>query len=539
MAAGHVRQADVPASRPAALRSRQGIACQCAGVTHAELDEAVACDSEATVASLGETLGCGLQCGSCIPALKEALGEVAWFPATAATEPITRGRDFAAAERVIHRVEITLRDRQPYPAALPGQHVVVRARIGGELVERTYTVVTQDPAARKLTLAVRRKPDGQMTPWLLGVAAGQGPRAIEVSVPGGRALGSEGRRPDVFFAAGVGITPAMAMAHALPPGATMHLHYSVTHKEEAAFLPELQACTATRPQFSCSVRETAIEGRLPRRSIRKRVERWPDAMFYVCGPEAYVERVRRTLLACDVEPARIHVELFALAGGKPPARSVRTRAYHAGALLAALPLFLLFPGMEDVRPHGHPNVGHGKLQCVACHVEAPGSTRQTLQAKVKHALGMRQTGAVLGMQPVTSATCIQCHANPDDRHPPNRFLEPRFEKARAETGAQLCVSCHREHSGVRVTAPGTSYCASCHQDLKVKDDKTSPTHDFLVQNKRWSTCLQCHDYHGNHRFNAPLRLTDAATLEVIGKYLKDGPSPYGATIVKARQPAIP
>jgi hypothetical protein len=180
-------------------------------------------------------------------------------------------------------------------------------------------------------------------------------------------------------------------------------------------------------------------------------------------------------------------------------------------------------------------VGHAELKCVSCHVESPASTRQAFQAKVKHAIGLRQTGAVLGMQPVTSATCIQCHANSDDRHAPNRFLEPRFAQARAETGAQQCASCHREHSAVRVTAPSTGYCVSCHQDLKVKDDKTSPTHDDLLRNKQWTTCLQCHDYHGNHKRNAPLRLQDAPTLEVLNKYLQGGPSPFGATIVKARQ----
>jgi len=56
-----------------------------------------------------------------------------------------------------------------------------------------------------------------------------------------------------------------------------------------------------------------------------------------------------------------------------------------------------------------------------------------------------------------------------------------------------------------------------------------------VAQKRWDTCLQCHDYHGNHQWSAPLRLQDANTLEALHKYLRNGPSPYGSTIVKARQ----
>jgi len=142
---------------------------------------------------------------------------------------------------------------------------------------------------------------------------------------------------------------------------------------------------------------------------------------------------------------------------------------------------------------------------------------------------------VLGMQPVTNATCIQCHARPDDPHAPHRFLEPRFEQARADTGAHLCASCHREHSQARVTAPVATYCVSCHADLKVRDDRTSPTHAQLLLQKRWDSCLQCHDYHGNHGWKAPLRLRDGASLQLLQRYMKDGPSPFGDTRVKAHQ----
>lgn len=510
------------------------MACLCAGVSFAELDEAIAEDHACTVESLGATLGCGVQCGSCVPAIREALGEVAWFPATASSRPITKASELRGLERLIYKVDISLRDQRPYPAVQPGQHVVVRAGTDRGVVERTYTVVAQDLQARRLTIAVRRKPEGQLTPWLLQGVDG-GVREIEVSVPGGPGLHSAGTRSVVFFAGGVGVTPAVAMVNALAPTATMHLDYSVTHADDAAFLRKFDARQDDRPGFSYSVRQTSLEGTISKGEIRALAARHGGSKFCICGPEGYVDFIHRTLRKAGVDRSRIHVELFALSAAKAPARSFRFKAYVAGAVLAAAPLLMLLPGLEAMRPHGHPNVGHEQLKCVACHAENSASTRQTLQAKVKHAVGLRQTGAVMGMQPVTSSTCVQCHANSDDRHAPNRFLEPRFEKARAETGAHQCVSCHREHSAVRVTAPSATYCVSCHQDMKVRDDKTSPTHDFLVRNKRWESCLQCHDYHGNHKWNAPLRLQDANTLDVLDKYLKGGPSPFGAVIVKTKQ----
>jgi ferredoxin-NADP reductase/bacterioferritin-associated ferredoxin len=535
-----MRHPAIPPQDSPPAGARKGTACLCAGVSYAELEDAIASERGCSVESLGASLGCGVQCGSCIPAIKEALGEVAWFPATAACKPITKAREQRGLERLIYKVEISLHGDNSYPVVLPGQHVVLRAQTDQGTVERTYTVVAQDLPGRRLTVAIRRKPEGALTPWLLQkVEDGGGPRQIEVSVPGGPGLGAPGVRSVVFFAGGVGVTPAVAMANALAPSATMHLDYSVADADDAAFVPKFEARCNDRPGFSYEVRQTSVTGPITQRVIRKIEGRFRGAKFFICGPEGYVDAVRRALRKTGVDGSRIHVELFALSPAKAQGLSFRFKAYVAGAMMAALPMFMLLPGLEDSRPHGHPNVGHEQLKCVSCHTESGASSRQVFQAKVKHALGLRETGAVLGMQPVTSATCIQCHANPDDRHPPQRFLEPRFEKARAETGAQNCVSCHREHSGVRVTAPSATYCVSCHQDLKVKNDKTSPTHDMLVQQKRWDTCLQCHDYHGNHKWNAPLRLQDAKTLDELHKYLKSGASPFGAPVVKAKQEKAP
>lgn len=516
---------------------RSGIACLCANVSHAELEQVIAADPDADLASLGDALGCGVQCGSCVPALKEALGEVAWFPATAFVKPITKSRDLRGMERLIYKVELALHGDHPYPVVQPGQHVVLRVATGEGSVERTYTVVGQDVPGRKLTVAVRRKPEGRLTPWLLREDVDGHP--VEVSVPGGPGLATAGFRSVVFFAGGVGVTPAVAMVGALGSSATMHLDYSVVDVDDAAFLPKFEARRKDRPNFTYTVRQTGSTGPLRDHEVRAMAADNPSAKFYICGPEGYVAHVHKALRKAKVDGSRIHVELFALSAARSRPLSFRAKAYVAGALLTLLPLLVLLPNLQDSRPHGHPNVGHAQLKCVACHAESPASTRQALQAKVKHTLGMRETGAVMGMQSVTTATCTQCHANPGDRHAPHRFLEPRFEQARAETGAQQCVSCHREHSGVRVTAASPGYCVSCHADMRVKADMTSPTHEHLVRNKRWDTCLQCHDYHGNHKWRAPLRLVDATTVDVLHKYLKDGPSPFGATVVKARQELTP
>ena len=84
--------------------------------------------------------------------------------------------------------------------------------------------------------------------------------------------------------------------------------------------------------------------------------------------------------------------------------------------------------------------------------------------------------------------------------------------------------------------PPVSYTHLCHADTKVKDDPATPTHAALIRDKRWDTCLGCHDFHGNHHFKPPRDLKDAISPDVIATYLKTGPSPYGERVVKASTP---
>jgi len=76
---------------------------------------------------------------------------------------------------------------------------------------------------------------------------------------------------------------------------------------------------------------------------------------------------------------------------------------------------------------------------------APGTVRQQLQAKVQFWLELRATNAAFGHTPVGNEQCTGCHARDQDSDPVHRFLEPRFFEARAELGAESCVSCHRGH----------------------------------------------------------------------------------------------
>jgi hypothetical protein len=214
--------------------------------------------------------------------------------------------------------------------------------------------------------------------------------------------------------------------------------------------------------------------------------------------------------------------------------ALRGRAYGVGVVvILAVGITLRLPGGAWLQAPGPATPGHEGMDCAQCHERAEGTLRQQLQATVQHALGMRKTSADIGHRPVDDRACIECHDRPNDRHPTVRFREARFALARAERPVHRCTGCHLEHQGVRVTAPGT-VCQTCHGDLEVREDRVRPTHAALIADENWSTCLQCHDFHGNHTHVVAETLEDAFPLADVQEHLGRGRRAYGPVTHEAR-----
>lgn len=219
---------------------------------------------------------------------------------------------------------------------------------------------------------------------------------------------------------------------------------------------------------------------------------------------------------------------------------VRRRIGFAAGVAAGLAVsgWLNAADQQHLNAPGPMNAGHGDLACDTCHREAPGTLRQQLQAITQGWLHGERGHGDLGYRAVGNAECERCHDRPDDRHPVFRFLEPRFAEARAALHPEQCASCHREHAGVRVTLADGTYCRHCHDDVEVERDPLDVPHRELARAGRWDTCLGCHDYHGNHALESPAHLDAAIPRAAIDGYLRGGPSPYPAPIVRARPPEV-
>ena len=181
--------------------------------------------------------------------------------------------------------------------------------------------------------------------------------------------------------------------------------------------------------------------------------------------------------------------------------------------------------------------GHEKLKCTDCHRAAPGTARQQLQAWSRYMLGVRTSRVDVGHRPVVNDVCLDCHRRKKDKHPVYRFFEPRFEKARQEISPHVCVTCHREHRGKRVSIERT-FCQTCHDKLTLKKDPLDVPHSELVKQERWTTCLNCHDFHGNHRRKTPDKLAAGLSNPSVEAYFDKGRSPYADTKIYAAKKEI-
>jgi len=211
-----------------------------------------------------------------------------------------------------------------------------------------------------------------------------------------------------------------------------------------------------------------------------------------------------------------------------PLRKRQFLGISIGCLIGtALFFFYTLDSSEEYVSIGPMNTGHNELSCVVCHTDAKGNTIQQVQSNISYAVGVRKSSVDFGTKDVTSDNCLNCHDRPNDRHPIYRFEEPRFKDALKNVDATNCITCHSEHHGARVTIDTGNFCINCHQDLEVEDDPLDTEHKLLIAQGKWDTCLQCHDFHGNHKYKVPKQMKDTISLEKIKEYFNGGNDPYG------------
>lgn len=227
----------------------------------------------------------------------------------------------------------------------PGQHVAIRLLTPGraEPVQRTYTI-SNAPSDGGYRISVKR--DGVVSNFLHDqIAVGD---RIELRAPSGNfTINAGDDRPAVFLAAGVGITPILAMVrHLVFEGIRKRyvrpawLFYAARTLSERAFDAEIGelvgraggALKVVRvlddPEGAERGRDYESAGRIDLDLLRSHMP-FDGYDFYMCGPPPFMQSLYDQLRLVGVPDGHIHAEAFG------PASLRRLPDVRATALPAA------------------------------------------------------------------------------------------------------------------------------------------------------------------------------------------------------------
>ncbi|WP_235536454.1 MULTISPECIES: cytochrome P450/oxidoreductase [unclassified Sphingomonas] len=199
-------------------------------------------------------------------------------------------------------VTITLEDARghPLPAWTPGAHIDLMV---GDYV-RKYSLCGRPSDRSGLQVSILRDRNGRGGSDHIHEAVHVG-MTVRMRGPRNHFRLDEGFDRYLLIAAGIGITPILAMADRLKEiGKDYVLHYAVRSRAAAGHLARLMRDHAGR-----AVLHAKADGQ--RLDLERIVRDDADARIYACGPERLLAAIEA--LVAD-RPDRLHAERFAVAG---------------------------------------------------------------------------------------------------------------------------------------------------------------------------------------------------------------------------------
>ena len=227
-----------------------------------------------------------------------------------------------------------------------GQHLTLRAQIGGEDVRRSYSICSAVQDCQ-LRVAIKRTPGGAFSSWAnehlrAGAVLDVMPPMGHFNVP----LDVAAARHYLAFAAGSGITPILSIIKTTlltEPLSRFTLFYgnrassTVLFREELSelkdvFMERLKiAYVMSREQQDIELFNGRITGEKCADFLRHWVHLDDIDVAFICGPEDMMHGVSSALQAAGMPQERIRIELFAASIPKHQHKP-RAQATDASAL---------------------------------------------------------------------------------------------------------------------------------------------------------------------------------------------------------------
>jgi ferredoxin-NADP reductase len=213
-------------------------------------------------------------------------------------------------------------DGQPLAAALPGQFVVLRlGQSSSPALMRSYSL-SGEPNAAHWRVSIKREAHGAASANVHDEL--QVGDKVQASAARGSFTLWPGDTPVVLLSAGIGVTPVLAMLHALAAEASRReiwWLYGTRNGREHPFSEEARGLLAALTHHDSYVCYSSPDpedrpnvdfdapGRLNMRVLQER--NLPlNGDLYICGPSTFMSDLTAGLTALGVAPDRIHTETF-------------------------------------------------------------------------------------------------------------------------------------------------------------------------------------------------------------------------------------
>jgi ferredoxin-NADP reductase len=214
-------------------------------------------------------------------------------------------------------------DGRALTVPLPGQFVVLRLRPNAEAspILRSYSLSAM-PDANRYRVTIKKEPNGTASAYVsTQLHTGD---VLDASAPRGAFTLRPGDLPVVLLSAGVGVTPVMAMLHALAAQSSVRQIwwiYGARNRMDHPFAREARDLLARLPHARSYIQYSRPDvtdklgsdfdaaGHLTAAALeRLGVPRESD--FYLCGPQAFLEDLTSGLASWGVAADCIHTEVF-------------------------------------------------------------------------------------------------------------------------------------------------------------------------------------------------------------------------------------
>lgn len=221
-------------------------------------------------------------------------------------------RETADATSIVFDIPASLRQLFSYSS---GQYLTLRTRVGGETLERCYSLSSAPTVDSDVKVTVKAVEQGRMSNWVnreLHEGA-----TVEVMPPAGRFCLRDNDADLLLFSGGSGITPCISILETALAGSSRRVRMLYANRDQASviFAAELAQLQQRYPDRFELIHNLDVEqGFVDAAKVKAATAGMTSADCFICGPGPFMDIVEKTLLELGFHRDKVLLERFTADG---------------------------------------------------------------------------------------------------------------------------------------------------------------------------------------------------------------------------------